>query len=43
MIFKDAKEAIEANINARRLDHLRVKGVDLDSAGFDFSSDVAVA
>jgi len=43
MVFKDAEEAIEADINARGLDHLRVEWLDLDSASLDFGGDIAVA
>jgi hypothetical protein len=43
MVFKDAEEAIEANIDAGRLDHARFEGFNLDSAGFDFGGNIAVA
>ena len=43
MVFKDAEEAIKADINARGLDHLRVEWFDLDSAGLNFSGNIAVA
>jgi hypothetical protein len=43
MVFKDAEEAIEADINARGLDHLRVEWFDLDPASLNFSGDIAVA
>jgi hypothetical protein len=43
VVFKDAEEAIEADINARGLDHLRVEWFDLDPASLNFSGDIAVA
>jgi hypothetical protein len=43
MIFKDSKEAVESDIHARGLDHLAIKGFDLDSAGGNFRLNVAIA
>jgi hypothetical protein len=43
MVFKDAEETIEADINARGLDHLRVEWFDLDPASLNFGGDIAVA
>jgi hypothetical protein len=43
MVFKDAKEAIEADINARGLDHLWVERLDLNPASLNFSGDITVA
>jgi hypothetical protein len=43
MVFKNPEETIQANIDARGLDHCGVEGFDLDSAGFDFSGNIAVA
>jgi hypothetical protein len=43
VVFKDAEEAIEADINARGLDHLRVEWFDLDPAGLNFGGNIAVA
>ena len=43
MVFKDAEEAIEADINARGLDHLRVEWFDLDPARLNFGGDITVA
>jgi hypothetical protein len=36
VIFEDAEEAIEAYVDARRLDHRLGKWLDLDSAKLDF-------
>jgi hypothetical protein len=43
MVFKDAEEAIEADIDRGRLDHLWVEWFDLDPASLNFSGDIAVA
>jgi hypothetical protein len=43
MVFKDAEEAIKADINARGLDHLGVERFDLDPTRLNFGGDIAVA
>jgi hypothetical protein len=42
MVFKDSEEAVEADINARRLDHLRIEWFDLDPASLNFGGDIAI-
>jgi hypothetical protein len=43
MILKDSKEAIEADINARRLNHLLVKRFYLDPTALYLSGNIAIA
>ena len=42
VVFEGAEPAIQAHIDARRLDHVLVKGVNAHTSGFDFSKEVAV-
>jgi hypothetical protein len=42
MIFKDAEEAIEANINAGGLDHSWLEGFYLNPARAYFGADIAI-
>src|SRR5690606_33487071 len=43
VVVEEAEIPIEAHVDARRLDHLRLVRVEADSAGGKFCSDVAVA
>jgi hypothetical protein len=43
MIFEDSEESIEADINARGLDHLRVEGLNLHPAALYLSGNIAIA
>ena len=42
VIFEDSKESVEADINAGRLDHRLVEGLDLDPASLNFRADIAI-
>jgi hypothetical protein len=42
MVFKDAEEFIEADINRRRLDHRLFKWFDGYAAGGNFGADIAI-
>ncbi len=42
MILEDPEVAIEADVDARRLDHVSRKGLQPDPPGGDFSLDVAI-
>jgi hypothetical protein len=42
MILKYSKEAIESDINARGLNHLRFKGLYFDSTVLNLSGDIAI-
>ena len=42
MILEDPEVSIEADVDARRLDHVSRKGLEPDPPGSDFSLDVAI-
>jgi hypothetical protein len=41
-VAEDPKEAVDANVHARRLNELLVEGVDPDTALFDQAADGAI-
>lgn len=42
MVLEDPEVTVQTDIDAGRLDHLRLKGVDSDPSGFDLSNDVTI-
>jgi hypothetical protein len=42
MIFKYSEKFIEANINARGLDHRLIKGFNPNAVGGNFYADIAI-
>ena len=43
MVFEDAEESIETDVDAGWLEHRRVEGFDLDPTGVDLLLDIAIA
>jgi hypothetical protein len=43
MVLKNSEEAIKADINARRLNHLGFKGINLDPATLNLGGNIAIA
>ena len=42
MVFEDPEESVEPDIDAGRLDHRLLEGVNLDPAGLDFGADITI-
>jgi hypothetical protein len=42
VVIKQAEETVQANINARGLDHVEVQGVQANSARVKFATNIAV-
>ena len=42
VVVEDPEELVEPHVDARRLDHAGVEGIEADASGLDLGQDVAV-